>query len=264
MFTRAFLQESGNGKLGHEEKLLRAELEHRGIPVSLYTAKRIQRRQLPLTAETFIAGDIDAMHGAMRQLNIEVPAPSDYPNSLLPFMHRRVWTSTLGAAEQQVLDGNGEPIFVKPADRRKCFTGRVFASIDDFRELGSISRRQEVWCAQVVGWLSEFRVYVVGSEVVSIDRYDGDTAITLDRDVLDAALKTYRDSGEAPAAYGIDFGVLESGETALIEANDGYSLGAYEISGRAYTELLLTRWRELVSTIPSPERNAETVPLPNS
>jgi hypothetical protein len=66
---------------------------------------------------------------------------------------------------------------------------------------------------------------------------------------IDQALAAYRASGEAPAAYGIDFGVLSDGQTALIEANDGYSLGAYQIGATAYTDVLLTRWQELVSTI---------------
>ena len=111
MFTRAFLEEAGNGKLRHEEQLLRVEFERRGIPVSLYASKRIQRRQLPLSPETFIAGDMDAMHGAMRQLKIEIPPPNDYPKSLSAFMHRRIWASTLGVVEQQVREGSGEPVF---------------------------------------------------------------------------------------------------------------------------------------------------------
>jgi hypothetical protein len=249
MFTKAFLEEAGNGKLRHEEELLRAELQGRGIPVTLYTAKRIQRRQLPLSAETFIAGDMDAMHGAMRQLKIEIPPPNDYPKSLLPFMHRRVWTSTLGDVERRVIEGNGEAIFVKPADRRKSFMGRAFISIDDFREIGSVSRRQEVWCSEVVEWVSEYRVYVIGEKVVSVDLYAGDGTFALDSATVEAALAAFRASGEAPSAYGIDFGVLAMGQTALVEANDGYALGAYKISASAYTELLMTRWKELVSTI---------------
>jgi hypothetical protein len=66
---------------------------------------------------------------------------------------------------------------------------------------------------------------------------------------VDAALAAFRASGEAPSAYGIDFGVLSTGQTALVEFNDGYALGAYKISSSAYTDLLLTRWNELVSTI---------------
>jgi hypothetical protein len=33
----------------------------------------------------------------------------------------------------------------------------------------------------------------------------------------------------------------------LVEANDGYALGAYEVSARVYADLVLTRWAELVS-----------------
>ena len=249
MFTKAFLEELGSGKLRREEQLLRAEFERRGVPIFLYTAKRIQRRQLPLSRETFIAGDMDAMHGAMQQLKIEIPNPNDYPKSLSPFMHRRIGTSTLGAIEREILEGNGEPIFAKPADRRKSFTGRAFLSLDDFREIGSISRRQEVWCSELVTWLSEYRVYVIGTQIISVDLYVGDSKEMLDYAVLERALAAFRASGEAPMAYGIDFGVLSTGETALVEANDGYALGAYQIFASGYTDVLLTRWNELVSTI---------------
>ena len=46
----------------------------------------------------------------------------------------------------------------------------------------------------------------------------------------------------------MDFGILSSGETCLVEVNDGYSLGRYDgISGADYTDLLIARWRQLVS-----------------
>jgi len=249
MFTRAFLEELGNGRLKHEEMLLRPEFEKRAIPVTLYTAKRIQRRQLPLTADTFISGDMDAMHGAMRQLKIEVPPPNDYPKSLGSFLHRKIWSSTLGALEYEIVEDDGRPVFAKPADRRKSFTGRIFASRQDFGDIGPVSRRQSVWCSEVVVWRSEYRVYVIGDEIVGIDFYAGDRAVPLRKEVLEAAVRAFRASGEAPAAYGIDFGVLATGETALIEANDGYALGAYEIAAPAYADLLITRWKELVTTI---------------
>src|SRR4051812_15559404 len=101
MFTIAFLQDLGSGRLRLEERMLKQEFERRGIPVELYTFKRIQRRNLPLSSETFIAGDMDAMHGAMNQLNIDIPVPNDYPYSLTPFLRRRVWKSTLGEVEQR-------------------------------------------------------------------------------------------------------------------------------------------------------------------
>ncbi len=247
-FAHAFLEEEGNCNLRHEEALLRSEFIRRGIPVSLYTSKRIKRRQLPLNGSTFIAGDMDAMHGAMAQLGIDIPVPNDYPTCLEPWLHRRVWRSTLGDVESELLDGGGRPVFVKPADRRKAFTGRVFASAQELQFFASSSRRQGVWCSEVVQWLSEYRVYVKGEAILAIDQYGGDPVHRLCADTVQRALTAYRSSGKAPAAYGINFGVLSTGKTALIEANDGYALGAYHIDPASYTDLLLTRWSELLRT----------------
>jgi hypothetical protein len=226
MFTIAFLQHDGRHRLREEEQRLQQELTRRGIPIELYTLKRIHRRELPLTRSSFIAGDMDAMHGAMKQLGIEVPAVNDYSACLLPFMHRKVWTSTLGAIEQMAWDFGHPPVFIKPAARRKDFTGFIVSASSDLYRLGNASRRQPVWCSDVVHWISEYRVYVVRDCIVGIDHYDGDPAQSLDLDVVTTALAAFRASGEAPSAYGIDFGVLSSGQTALVEANDGYALGA--------------------------------------
>lgn len=251
MFTTAFLQYSGKGPIRHEEGLLTEGLRRRGIPVRHYTIKRIHRRQLPLGPDTFVAGDTDAMHGAMRQLGIEVPAPDDYPVALRTYLHRDVRISSLGEVERAFESGVLAPTFVKPADRRKGFTGEVLYSERDIAALGNVSRRQRVWCSEVVRWVAEFRVYVVDERIVSVDRYSGDESVVLDLGVVQAAVAEYRRSGTAPCAYGIDFGVLAGGETALVEANDGYALGAYDIGADAYTELVMRRWEELVGSLRS-------------
>lgn len=248
MITTAFLQYSGKGPLRHEEALLTEGLVQRGIPIQHYTLKRIERRQLPLGPDTFVAGDLDAMHGAMRQLRIPVPEPDDYPVSLGEFLRRKVWASTLGEIERAVGSGSVPVVFVKPAERRKSFTGEVFYSERDFAALGSVSRRQRVWCSAVVTWVAEYRVYVNDRRVIAVDCYDGDGSVRLDMDVVEAAVAAYYQSGAAPIAYGIDFGVLANGETALVEVNDGYSLGAYGISADQYTDLVMRRWNELLES----------------
>ncbi|WP_330180316.1 ATP-grasp domain-containing protein [Nocardia sp. NBC_01503] len=248
MITTAFLQHSGNGPMRHEESLLAEGLRRRGIPVQHYTIKRIHRRRLPLRADTLIAGDMDAMHGAMRQLRIPIPVPDDYPISLREFLRRRVWVSTLGEIERELDTGSAPATFVKPADRRKSFTGAICYSERDVAAFGNVSRRQRVWCSEVVRWAAEYRVYVVDQRIVAIDHYDGEPTTPLDMKVVTAAITTYRNSGTAPAAYGIDFGVLTTGETALVEANDGYALGAYAIDADSYTELIMRRWAELLES----------------
>ncbi len=245
-FAVAFLQDLGRGKLRVEESMLQLEFERRGIAVELYTSKNIVRRNLALSADTFIAGDMDAMHGAMKQLQIDIPTPNDYPKCLTPFLHRRIWKSSLGEVERHFLAEAGPPVFVKPSARRKNFTGQVLESPGDFMTIAAASKRQEVWCSEVVTWASEFRIYVVDDVIVGIDLYAGNEDAVLDMQVVEQALLAYRQSGEAPSAYGIDFGVLDSGETALVEANDGYALGAYTLQAKPYTDLLVRRWLELL------------------
>lgn len=247
MFTIAYLQYAGRGPLRHEEALLTAGLERLGIPVRHYTIKRVHRRQLPLGPDTFLAGDMDAVHGALRQLGVAIPVPDDYPDCLREFLHRRVWTSTLGALEHELEIGSAPPTFVKPAERRKSFTGVVCYSERDVAGFGNVGRRQRVWCAEAVSWVSEYRVYVVGDAIVGVDHYSGDAAVPVDMAVVGRAIALYRASGTAPAAYAIDFGVLADGRTALVEANDGYAVGAYGIDAHAYTAMVVRRWAELLA-----------------
>ncbi len=253
MFTQAYLEQTGQNRLRHEEQLVQSECQRRGIAVVPYPAKRIHRRQLPLTPETFICGDMDAMHGAMKQMNIEVPTPNDYPECLMPWFGRSIWKSSVGAVEEGFYQGTRTEIFMKPAGRRKCFTGGVFSSAEDLYGLAHISRNETVWCSTLVSWLSEFRVYVLGDVILSVDHYSGDASFKPCSNAIQEAVKEYRCSGQAPAAYGIDFGVLDTGETALVEANDGYSLGAYAIDATSYTDLLFTRWRELIGRFSEPQ-----------
>lgn len=245
MFEMAFIQEMGSGRLDHESGLIRDHCLRIGLPVSLYTQKRMQRRQLPLTSRSFVSGDIDCMQGAMRQLGIPVPAATYYPISLAPYLHRRVWLDILGNVRTRIDEG-GRPLFVKPASRAKLFTGRVFSHRGEFYHAGGASWREPVWCSEVVSWQSEYRVYVNDAEIVSADHYEGDAGVPLDLDIVARAIADHRRSGEAPVAYGIDFGVLTSGQTALVEANDGYGLGAYQIGSAAYAGLLFARWSQLL------------------
>lgn len=249
MFKRAFIEQRGMGRTGHEETLVVEECGRLGMEVVRFTAKQIHRRQLPLSNETFICGDMDVMHGAMKQLGIEVPAPNDFPAVLEPFFKRKIWRSTVSALETAT--DQGRETFAKPAGRRKIFTGRVFGSPYDRSFLSGVSRREPLWCSEVVEWISEYRVYVIDFEIVSIDCYSGDRSAPLCSSIVQEAVGLYRRSGEAPAAYGIDFGVLATGETALVEVNDGYELGAYSINATDYTRLLFTRWSQLLESRPA-------------
>ncbi len=125
-FTHAFLEQPSNRGLRLEERLVAAECDRRGIPCTRYTAKDIHRRRLPLTRDTFICGDLVAMHGAMKQLGIDVVVPNDFPACLAPYLHRRVWKSSIRKLAASFTDGTARPVFAKPAGRRKIFRTRFF------------------------------------------------------------------------------------------------------------------------------------------
>lgn len=246
MIERAFVQEEGQGRLLPEMRDARAALSARGIEVTLFLAKRMARRQLPLSRQTLVVADIPTVEAALRQLGIEPPPDESYPEPLRPYMHRRIWASTLGDVEQRCLGGDGETVFVKPRERLKRFTGFV-ADPPGLASVGAVSRRTAVWCSEVVRFLSEWRAYVIDGKIAGVLRYAGDEAQRPDPGVLEEAVLAWSTSGRAARGYGVDFGVLDDGRTALVELNDGYGLGNYGLSAETYLELCIARWEQLTA-----------------
>jgi ATP-grasp domain, R2K clade family 2 len=247
MIDKAFIQQQDNRQLRNEEQLVVEELKRRRIPVFFYTAKHIFRRQLPLDRQSLVVGDLDCICGALKQLDIQLPRLNEYPASLESLLHRRVWKSTIGNLESSLLSGMmTQSIFAKPSNRCKRFTGFVIHDEGDLYRVSNVSRREQIFCAEVVSWLSEYRIYVVKSKVRSVDFYTGNPEIKIDINVIEQAIDILDQSQESYAGYAIDFGVLSSGETALVEMNDGFAIGAYQINSQDYTDLLLSRWEELL------------------
>jgi hypothetical protein len=245
----AFIQEKGNGRLDVEMAQVARELGRRGVPVELFTEKRMARRQLALAAETLVVGYVPAVLAALKQLGAEVPEPNDYPESLRPLLRRKVWESTVGEVSDAVNDGRLGGAFVKPKGRLKHFTGFVVDAPQELFHFGSTSRRQAVFCSEVVGWISEHRVFVIDGRIVGMRCYAGDASVAPDEGVVREAVATLARAGEARAGFGIDFGVLKGGETALVEMNDGFSLGSYGLGDAVYADLVVARWREMVGGV---------------
>ena len=71
-----------------------------------------------------------------------------------------------------------------------------------------------------------------------------------DQGQIERMVDQYTVSGEAPAGYALDAGVLGDGRTALVEINDGYALGFYgrltPERAQAYLSLLTARFRNVL------------------
>jgi len=257
MITDALLQELGNNRQEPEVKSLAAELRRRNIPFRFFLEKQLQRGQLQLQPTTLVAGHIPVVMSALRQIGVNPPPPDDYPTSLRPWLHRRTWTSTVKDVVHQLQEGVSTPFFAKPLGRFKRFRGHIFSSWDDLRALGGASDNTELACSEEVHWKTEHRIYVVEGGIVGIRHYLGDSNISPDHKQVDQAVSTFESSGEAPAGYGIDFGVLENGQTALVEVNDGYSLGSYGLEDHHYANLIIARWHQLMEPLSRPKRAGE-------
>jgi len=247
MISRILIEETGSGRLEAESKDLFEEFSSRGYAVELFTEKQIRRRQLLVDRRCLVHGSIQVVISALKQMKISIPVPDDYPECLLPFLRRRVWETSLDIVREKVYGGDFKPLFVKPKRRLKHFTGKVIASYDDLSELSGISRQTRLVCSEVVSWLSEYRVFVIGGRTRGIRHYSGDHHVALNESVVASAVDTLQNSGDAHAGYAIDLGVLDDGATALIELNDGFALGSYGLERSIYADLVLARRTELVS-----------------
>jgi hypothetical protein len=112
--------------------------------------------------------------GALGQLGIEPPIPNDYPISLQPLLHQRIWKSTVRRLIDDLYEGSGRPVFAKPSERLKRFTGHVFASPDDVIYLEGASSSTPIFRAEVVDWVLEYRCYVIRGEIVGIRQEGAD------------------------------------------------------------------------------------------
>lgn len=244
MITRALVQAHDPRRLGDEERALLAVLPTRGIAVTTFTRKRLQRGQLPLAPETLVAGEVDAVRSALRQLGVDGPFMPTYPSGARALLGRAIAESTVGGVLSRE---EGLPLFVKPALREKRFTGFVYGGYMDAIGFEGASRSLAVLVSEVVRFTSEHRVYVVHGEARAVSRYAGDLSSAPPEALVQGVLDALRASGELVAGFAVDVGHLDDGRWVVVECNDGFGLGRYpDCPAGVYADLVCARWTELV------------------
>lgn len=203
---------------------------------------------------TLPIGSVEFVRKAMALAGVTEPENISYPEPLRPYLRREVRVRTAGSVLGHW--------FVKPTTT-KHFTGFVFDTLGNPDHLSDHDRAQynvflslppetAVWISEPVTWLSEFRYYVIDGEVRGDGRYDDapDEMPTPDRFMVGEMAAAMAKVPGAPAAFSLDVGVLDSGETALIECNDAWALGYYKgtLSYRDYIMMLWQRWEQLART----------------
>lgn len=236
--------EKRNGRLGKEEELIYSRAKVMGIPVVLTTEKVVARNFFKFTSVDLVVGSVQFMKHALRAYGKELSEHTPYPECLSHLLYRKVKYLPL-LADAKLMIAKGEKLFIKPATWKR-FTGFVTIDPMDIRFNGT-SDRTPVFIAEPVEFLTEWRVYVVDGRVRAVRwAHEGNPELEPNHAEIERAVFEFKIDG-SPAGYAIDFGVLSTGETALVEVNDGFSIGAYgnHLEG-TYWDMLSARWQQLI------------------
>lgn len=166
------------------------------------------------------------------------------PECLIEYTKRNISFIDMGTFKKMYNDKTKLPIFIKPNGYAKRFSSGVIENFDTINLLlGDIEDSEPVMISNVINIISEYRCYVIEGKLVGIKHYLGDFKKFPDVDFIENVIQKYKNQ---PVGFTIDFGIMENGETCLIEVNDGWSIGNYGLRDKIYAKLLLKRWLEIL------------------
>jgi hypothetical protein len=240
-----YLQRSVGKNMDHESALVYQYCLVERIKTKFFDPVALVNGEVSLEDCSLLVGSVESLMAAFKQMSVFAPLPDYYPGPLLTHLHRKVWLGFIADVEASII--SDRPVFAKSLDWKKI-TGQVFDQSSGWSIISEHSSTLPMWLSKPVTWMVEYRVYVLDNKVIAIIDYDGDESIKLDMEVIENAVSSLNDAGIAPASYAFDWGVLCTGETALIEMNDGWAIGAYSgLLAKDYFNFLKVRWDQIIA-----------------
>ena len=143
------------------------------------------------------------------------------------------------------------PIFVKPLNELKKFTGFVAKSDRDFDLYPEVDwDNTKLFCTQVIeNIVSEWRCYVLNGKVFACVNYAGDPLLFPNEREIIRMIDYFKSQ---PISFSLDIALCKNRgngnnytTTRFIEINDAYALGYYGGDVELYTKMLNERWKEI-------------------
>lgn len=181
--------------------------DERGYTIRFFEWERMASEVVPVDPGTIAVGSVAFVRRALRRLGVE-PRPLDYPPRLRGYLGRNIWQTTWSEVRSRI-DDPGVPVFVKPVERDKAFSGYVVGAFRDLIRTARWPGEMRLWASEPLPFVSEWRYFVRRGQIIGVGHYKGDPLQYPDASIVRAAIDDYGE--EAPVAFGIDFGVIEDG-----------------------------------------------------
>lgn len=250
MVTKVYAQVDPMTKEFFNESIFNAwyGFDRMGLETERFTYQDFADRKFELHKDHLIVGGIKPIREALVALGFEAPDNVDYPEELRSFLGRTVRPGTVGEIRRSINDHDmlDEPVFIKPMNAHKEFTGHVVYKFFSLLQSAKCPSEFPIWISEVVKFVSEYRFFVHHHEIVGVGFYRGNPLVMADPKIVGAAAKAYQSS---PVAYCLDFGVTEDGQTLLVEVNDGFAFGTYGLNAYTHAKMLESRWLELTGEL---------------
>lgn len=187
------------------------------------------------------------LKSALASVDLEYPTFNCYPTALHSYLHRGVRKTQISQIK--------EKSFIKPVEKEK-FSAFVYDPNADgettdptlqshIAAIAALSPATEVWASPPVEFASEWRYYVCDGYILGRARY-GQTAQTNSPEPAFAATANalLTASKSVGKTFSMDVGVLNTGETTLINLNDAWSseLVRGALTPAQFFQFLQSRW----------------------
>lgn len=189
-------------------------------------------------------GSVEFIEEAMRSRDLKPPEPYNIPDDFKTsyYTSRNVYNNVTW----DKLVNYNFPLFVKPDDNYKSFTGGVFKSIDQFKMFVDIDYERTLYfVSDPISIESEFRILVHNQQIRYIAQYIGLYDNRLSMEFLNDIVENF---GLSEISYSFDVGICNDGTNVLIEFHHFYGVGTYGFEGPEYINMLTAFWKNFLKS----------------
>ncbi len=243
---RAFLEKVEGDYLDDFVYITKYQFLNRGIEVVDFDGTDLENltRKNPTNKDICI-GSVQACNKFFDLIEVERPKYLGYPEELEAYYDRKIWTCKFS-------DITEFPVFIKPKDDVKLFTGMVIETKKDYDFVSSyypeITPDLDVLCSGVLNFVSEYRCFIHKGELQGIHWYQGDFKLMLNESMITEIEDMIGAYKSAPIAYTLDVGLYEINGmywVAVVEVNDMWAIGSYGMDAKKYTRMSIDRFQQI-------------------